>query len=96
MCVALTVRYQCRTMCTARRRKRKGKRIVLKVNGKTRVDYTEPEDPVRSPKRKERLLSEGRLAIQGRDPGSKVCFRSIRVKPLPDCASVRATRARHR
>ena len=61
----------------------KGKRIVLRVNGETIVDYTEPPNPKRSERRKERLLSSGQIAIQGHDPKSNVYFRSIRIKPLP-------------
>ncbi len=61
----------------------KGKRIVLKVNDQVTVDYTEPGDLNRD-KRKGRVLSSGTFALQGHDPGSKVWFRNIRVKPLPD------------
>ena len=31
-----------------------------------------------------RVLGHGTFALQGHDPGSKVCFRNIAVKPLPD------------
>jgi len=59
----------------------KGKQIVLKINGKTTADWTEPDD---WPQDKGRKLSSGTFAIQGHDPGSKVCFKNIRVKPLKD------------
>lgn len=61
-----------------------GKRITLAVNGKTMVDYTEPENPKREKGRERRVLSSGAFALQAHDPGSKVWFRNIRVKVLPD------------
>jgi hypothetical protein len=56
-----------------------GKKITTKVNGKTIVDYTEPADvdAMRKP-------PTGTFALQGHDPGSKVAFRNIMVKPLAD------------
>ena len=62
----------------------KGKRIILKVNGKTTIDYTEPENPQRPERRKGRVLSSGQIALQGHDPGSIVYFKNIRIKLLPD------------
>lgn len=61
-----------------------GKRIVLKVNGQTTVDYTEPENPERPKGREGRLLSHGQIALQAHDPKSTVFYRNIRVKVLPD------------
>ncbi|WP_395261983.1 DUF1080 domain-containing protein [Halalkalibaculum sp. DA3122] len=55
-----------------------GNRIVIKVDGKTMVDYTEPENVDRG----ENVLSSGTFALQGHDPGSLVYFKNIRVKPL--------------
>ena len=55
----------------------KGKRIITKVNGKTLVDYTEP-DGVKG----DRKLSSGTFAIQAHDPKSIVFFKNIKVKPL--------------
>ncbi|HMH21310.1 MAG TPA: DUF1080 domain-containing protein [Puia sp.] len=61
-----------------------GKRIVIKINDKTVVDYTEPEN-VQRPKGSEgRVLSSGTFALQGHDPKSQVYFRNIMVKPLAD------------
>ncbi|MBM4068144.1 MAG: DUF1080 domain-containing protein [Planctomycetes bacterium] len=60
----------------------KGKQIVLKVNGKTIVDYTEPAEPKRPKGRELRVLSSGTFAIQAHDAKSKTLFRKIRVKPL--------------
>ena len=61
-----------------------GKRILLKVNDKTTVDYTEPENPERPEGRKGRVLSGGTFALQAHDPKSIVYFKNIMVKPLPD------------
>ncbi len=60
----------------------RGKHITIKVDGKTVVDYTEPEKVVREdwPGRK---LSSGTFALQGHDPKSIVYFKNIMVKPLP-------------
>lgn len=57
----------------------RGKRIVLKINGQTTVDYTEPAD-LNRPKRQ---LSSGTFALQCHDPNSRVLFKNIRVKRLP-------------
>lgn len=61
-----------------------GKRIVLKVNGKTTVDYTEPEKPERPKGRERRVLSHGQIALQAHDPNSKAFYRNIRIKVLPE------------
>jgi Domain of Unknown Function (DUF1080) len=60
-----------------------GKRIVVRLNGKVVVDYTEPDNVERPPDMAGRKLSRGTLALQGHDPGSKVLFKNIMVKPLP-------------
>jgi len=60
----------------------KGKRIIVKVNGKTVVDYTEPEN-VSYEGMPGRKLSSGTFALQGHDPKSVVYFKNIMVKPLP-------------
>ena len=56
-----------------------GKQIIIKINGKQTVDYTEPDDLDR-PKRQ---LSEGTFAIQAHDPKSHVEFKDLMVKMLP-------------
>jgi len=61
-----------------------GKRIVLKVNGATTVDYTEPENPQRPKGREHRILSHGQIALQAHDPKSIVLYKNIRLKVLPD------------
>jgi hypothetical protein len=56
----------------------KGKRVIVKINDKTVVDYSEPEGkegPVR--------LGKGTFALQAHDPGSTVYYKNIRVKRLP-------------
>ena len=60
----------------------KGRHIVLKVNGKTMVDHTEPENKQAFSKAFERRLGEGTFALQAHDPDSKVYFRNLRVKKL--------------
>jgi len=60
-----------------------GRRIVLKVNGHTTVDYTESDGVVREDM-PGRVLSHGTFALQCHDPGSVVRFRNIRVRPLPE------------
>jgi hypothetical protein len=60
-----------------------GKKVTTAVNGKTLVDYTEPENPERPKDMAARLISSGTFAIQGHDPNSKVLVRNIMVKPLP-------------
>ncbi len=59
----------------------RGKNIQIKVNGKTVVDYTEPEGK-HSGKELERALSKGTFAFQAHDPESEVHYRNIRVKKL--------------
>lgn len=61
-----------------------GKRITVKINDKTVVDYTEPEGVEKNPDRKEKRLSSGTFALQGHDPDSKVYFKEIWVRPLPE------------
>ncbi len=60
-----------------------GKRIVVRVNGRVTVDYTEPENPERPDNMKGRLLSKGTIALQGHDPVSVVYFKNLMLKPLP-------------
>ena len=60
----------------------KGKNVVLKVNGKTMVDYTEAEGQAPASKQFERLLGQGTFALQAHDPDSKVYFKNLRVKKL--------------
>lgn len=61
-----------------------GKRVVIKINDKIVVDYTEPENVKREGGFENRLLSKGTFALQGHDPKSKVYYKNIMVKILPD------------
>jgi hypothetical protein len=49
-----------------------GNHIVIKVNGKTTVDYKDPEN----------RHTKGHFALQGHDPGTVVKFRKVEVKEL--------------
>jgi hypothetical protein len=53
-----------------------GKKITIKINGKTINEYTEPAEGGR--------LSSGTFALQGHDPKSKVFYKNVMVKVLPD------------
>jgi hypothetical protein len=61
-----------------------GKRIVIKINDKTVVDYTEPENVKREAGMEQRLLDRGTFALQGHDPKSTVYYKDIMVKVMPD------------
>lgn len=52
-----------------------GKRIIVKLNGKVVNDFTEGENG---------RLTGGTIALQGHDPGSKVMYKDILLKVLPD------------
>jgi len=61
-----------------------GKRVRTSVNSALLVDYIEPQRPTGDASRRGRSLSHGTFALQGHDPQSKVFFRNIMVRPLPD------------
>lgn len=61
-----------------------GKRVIIKINDKTVVDYTEPENVKREEGEAQRVISNGTFALQGHDPKSKVYFKNLMVKVLPD------------
>jgi hypothetical protein len=58
--------------------------VAVKLDGKTVVDYSFPEAAADGYKLPSGMtwLSHGTFALQGHDPGSKVCFKNIRVKIL--------------
>ncbi len=60
-----------------------GKHVVIKVNGTTTVDYTEPDNVERPADMAGRKLASGTFALQGHDPKSKVLYKNIQVKVLP-------------
>ena len=59
----------------------KGNHVELKINGKTTTDWTQPAD-WKHGEFAGRKIDHGTFALQGHDPGSKVMFRNIKVKPL--------------
>ncbi|MDQ3687700.1 MAG: DUF1080 domain-containing protein, partial [Acidobacteriota bacterium] len=60
-----------------------GKRVRIMVNGKTTVDYTEPENAERPANMAGRLISSGTIALQGHDPKSRILYKNIMVRALP-------------
>ena len=58
-----------------------GKTIIIKVNDKTLVEYTEPDSVMQEGGR---MLDSGTFALQAHDPDSRVYYRNIMVKPLPE------------
>lgn len=62
-----------------------GKHIQAWINDKQTVDYTEPENPERTPQRVGRLLNPkgGAIALQAHDNQSTFHFRKIQIRPLP-------------
>jgi hypothetical protein len=63
-----------------------GKRVIIKLNERIVVDYTEPDNvkSVRVPDDSLRIISRGTFALQGHDPKSIVYFKNIMVKSLSD------------
>ncbi len=60
----------------------KGDRVQILINGKPTSEWTQPADFNPPQGMRGRKLSSGTFALQAHDPGSKVLFRNIRVKPL--------------
>ncbi len=56
-----------------------GKDITFKVNGETVLEFTEPEDREGTIR-----LSRGTIALQAHDPDSRIYFRNLNVRILPD------------
>jgi hypothetical protein len=59
-----------------------GKRVVVKIDDKTVVDYTQP-DNARPGRDFTRVLDKGTFCLQAHDPGSQVLFRNLKVRRLP-------------
>ena len=55
----------------------RGKNVVVKIDGKTVLDYTEPAGTTGG-----RKISSGSFALQAHDPKSVTYYRKLRVKPL--------------
>lgn len=63
----------------------RGKNVQIRLNGQLLVDYVEPTPPViPAGGEKQRFLDHGTFALQCHNDGSKVSYRSVRVRPLPD------------
>jgi hypothetical protein len=61
-----------------------GKQVQIRLNDMLLVDYVEPDPPVTAADAPGRVLDRGTFALQCHDPNSKVFFRNILVRPLPD------------
>jgi hypothetical protein len=61
-----------------------GKNVTIKINGKTVLEWTEPENATATKSHPGRLISNGTFALQGHDPKSKVLFKDLKVRILPD------------
>ncbi|MBC3784044.1 3-keto-disaccharide hydrolase [Spirosoma utsteinense] len=61
-----------------------GKKVTVKINDKIINEYTEPDSVSNASKPTQRRLSSGTVALQGHDPKSKVFFKDIMIKVLPD------------
>ncbi len=59
-----------------------GKKVTIKINDKTVVEYTEPDDVKRDAGNAQRVISSGTFALQGHDPNSIVHFKNIMVRTL--------------
>lgn len=59
-----------------------GKKVTIKLNDKTVVEYTEPDDVKRDAGNAQRLISSGTFALQGHDPNSIVHFKNIMVREI--------------
>lgn len=69
----------------------RGKQVIVKINGKTLVDWTQPAD-FQSPKNptwSDRRLASGTFALQAHDPKSVVYYKNIRVKPLHEPRTIK-------
>jgi hypothetical protein len=63
----------------------RGKNVQIRLNEELLVDYVEPTPPV-IPEGGERgrFLDHGTFALQCHNDGSRVSYRKVRVRPLPD------------
>ncbi|MBO0930542.1 DUF1080 domain-containing protein [Fibrella sp. HMF5036] len=59
-----------------------GKQVTVKINDKVINTYTEPDSLANSTIK--RRLSRGTVALQGHDPKSKVLYKDIMIRILPD------------
>ncbi|RYC71340.1 3-keto-disaccharide hydrolase [Spirosoma sordidisoli] len=61
-----------------------GKKVTVRINGKVINEYTEPDTAERTGDNATRRLSSGTVALQGHDPKSKVLYKDIMIRVLPD------------
>ena len=61
-----------------------GKQVTIKIDGKTTTEWTQPDNHQPPKNMAGRSLSRGTIALQGHDPMSRVHYRNIMIKPLPD------------
>ena len=59
-----------------------GRHVVLTINDKVVVDFTEPENQAAFSKDFERRLGHGTIALQAHDPKSKVYFKDLKIRRL--------------
>ena len=57
--------------------------VTTAVNGKTLVDWIEPNMTQRPPNNPDRILGSGTIALQAHDPKSVVRYKNIMIRPLP-------------
>jgi 3-keto-disaccharide hydrolase len=60
----------------------KDNNVVIKLNGKEVVNWTQPADWNGGREGSGRSISHGTIALQGHDPKSTVHYKNIRIKPL--------------
>ncbi len=68
-----------------------GKHVIIKIDGKTTVDWTQPDNYVPPKGMPGRKIGQGTIAIQGHDPKSLVYFKNIAIKPLDPIKAVVVT-----
>jgi Domain of Unknown Function (DUF1080) len=60
-----------------------GKKVTLQIDGKTTSEWEQPDGWKGPDGMPGRVLDSGTIALQGHDPGSKVLYKSVAIKPLP-------------
>ena len=63
-----------------------GNRVRVWVDDYPTVDYLQPANCYRKLERAGRILSRGTIALQGHDAGSRVAFRRVAIRLLPEGA----------
>lgn len=60
------------------------KQVRIWVNDINTVNYTQPVNPLENGLSERDTISSGTVAIQGHDPLSKILYKNIRIRRLPD------------